>query len=146
MRISDWSSDVCSSDLSKSDGSITVQTFPAAQLYKNTDQHQAVINGQVELGVGVISEFADVVPTVGIVDLPFLVHTYEEMQKALLGDLGARLSSNTEKVGLKIIGWAALGFRNALGNNKHPIKKPSELAGTTTPQLRILPVSPLQSQ
>ncbi|WP_327649591.1 TRAP transporter substrate-binding protein [Aurantimonas sp. C2-6-R+9] len=62
------------------------------------------------------------------------------MQAALMGDLGQQLSEQTRRVGLNIIGWADLGFLNALGNNKRPVHTPADVVGLKLRSFGVYPV------
>ncbi len=112
-----------------SGGSITVEHYPAATLFKTTNLHKAVSDGQIEMGYGTTAWFAGQLPAMGVMDLPFLFRTKDQVKNALLGDFGAGMSEVVEAANMKIIGWLDLGFTNALGVKKITIKKPDDLKG-----------------
>lgn len=129
----------------ESKGHIVIEHYPAATLFKTTNLHQAVGSGQIQMGYGTTAWFADQLPAMGIMDLPFLFESQQQVEKALTGDFGAAMSKITERADMKIIGWLDLGFANALGTNKVLVKRPDDLKGLRIRAYGVFPALTIQA-
>jgi len=110
-------------------GRLQIDVFPAAQL--GTDQQ---LLSQVRLGgvqfINLASAvLATYVPDAGIVNVGFAFNDYDQVWKAMDGDLGAFISAQISAKGLLTVGKAwNNGFRQITSSEK-PIKTPADLAG-----------------
>jgi tripartite ATP-independent transporter DctP family solute receptor len=110
-------------------GRVEINLFPANQLGSDTDLLGQIRNGAVDyLNIG-SSVLATLVPTVGIVNTGFAFTSYDEVRKAMDGDLGKFVKSEIENVGVLQIGksWDN-GFRQ-LTSSTREIKTPDDLKG-----------------
>lgn len=110
-------------------GRVEINLFPANQLGSDTDLLGQIRNGAVDyLNIG-SSVLATLVPTVGIVNTGFAFTSYDEVWKAMDGDLGKYVKSEIENVGVLQIGksWDN-GFRQ-LTSSTREIKTPGDLKG-----------------
>lgn len=123
-----------------SDGRIKVDFFPAEALYKSNDLHEAVRNGDLEMGFGATSYWADVEPATAIFDVPFLFPDFETAFKATDGEVGQEFGKLLEKYGVKVIGYMHYGFMDGIGNNVRPIKSPADIKGLKIRTFGFLPV------
>ena len=110
-------------------GRVEINLFPANQLGSDTDLLGQIRNGAVDyLNIG-SSVLATLVPTVGIVNTGFAFTSYDEVWKAMDGDLGRFVKSEIENVGVLQVGksWDN-GFRQ-LTSSTREIKTPDDLKG-----------------
>lgn len=110
-------------------GRVEINLFPANQLGSDTDLLGQIRNGAVDyLNIG-SSVLATLVPAVGIVNTGFAFTSYDEVWKAMDGDLGKFVKSEIEKVGVLQVGksWDN-GFRQ-LTSSTREIKTPEDLKG-----------------
>lgn len=110
-------------------GRVEINLFPANQLGSDTDLLGQIRNGAVDyLNIG-SSVLATLVPAVGIVNTGFAFTSYDEVWKAMDGDLGKYVKSEIENVGVLQIGksWDN-GFRQ-LTSSTREIKTPGDLKG-----------------
>lgn len=110
-------------------GRVEINLFPANQLGSDTDLLGQIRNGAVDyLNIG-SSVLATLVPTVGIVNTGFAFTSYDEVWKAMDGDLGKFVKSEIENVGVLQVGksWDN-GFRQ-LTSSTREIKTPEDLKG-----------------
>jgi tripartite ATP-independent transporter DctP family solute receptor len=110
-------------------GRVEINLFPANQLGSDTDLLGQIRNGAIDyLNIG-SSVLATLVPTVGIVNTGFAFTSYDEVWKAMDGDLGKFVKSEIENVGVLQIGksWDN-GFRQ-LTSSTREIKMPDDLKG-----------------
>ena len=67
----------------KSNGSIEVQIYDSAQLYKDKEVPAAVGSGAIEAGVASLTRYVGDVPAVDIFYQPFLFNSEEKVRKAV---------------------------------------------------------------
>ena len=112
----------------KTKGSVTIQIYPAGQLFNDKTMNDALMSGGIDLGLNTVGRWASIIPAMDIFDVPFLFPTYESVSKAIDSGLGEKLGAELEKKGVKPIIWADYGFVE-IANNIKEVKKPSDLAG-----------------
>lgn len=109
------------------DGGVTVQIFPNAQLGGERDIAQAVRRGSVEMG-GIGVGLSGWVPEMSITDAPFLWKTRQQAYNAFAGEFGDDLRKLSLDKGFKLCGWTDLGFR-CMTNNVKPVLKADDMQG-----------------
>ena len=110
-------------------GRVEINLFPANQLGSDTDLLGQIRNGAVDyLNIG-SSVLATLVPAVGIVNTGFAFSSYDEVWKAMDGDLGKFVKAEVENVGvLQVCKSWDNGFRQ-LTSSTREIKTPDDLKG-----------------
>jgi tripartite ATP-independent transporter DctP family solute receptor len=110
-------------------GRVEINLFPANQLGSDTDLLGQIRNGAIDYLNIASSVLATLVPKVGIANTGFAFTSYDEVWKAMDGDLGAFMKSEIEGVGLIQVGksWDN-GFRQ-LTSSTREIKTPDDLKG-----------------
>lgn len=110
-------------------GRVEINLFPANQLGSDTDLLGQIRNGAVDfMNIGA-SVLATLVPKAGIINTGFAFTSYDEVWKAMDGDLGKFVKSEIEAVGLlhPCKFWDN-GFRQ-LTSSTREIKTPDDLKG-----------------
>ncbi|WP_370551250.1 TRAP transporter substrate-binding protein [Glaciimonas sp. PAMC28666] len=122
-----------------SNGRMSIKLFPANQLGSDTDLLAQIRNGGVEFFNIAASILATLVPAAGIVNTGFAFSNYDEVWKAMDGDLGKYIYAQVEKVGVLNMSrsWNN-GFRQITSSTK-PIRTPEDLRGM---KLRV-PAAPI---
>ena len=120
-------------------GRLEIKLFPANQLGSDTDLLAQVRNGGVEFFNQASSVLATLVPAAGIVNTGFAFSDYDQVWKAMDGELGKYVRAQIEKVGLLTMSrpWDN-GFRQVTTSTK-PIRTPDDLRGV---KLRV-PSAPM---
>jgi tripartite ATP-independent transporter DctP family solute receptor len=120
-------------------GRLEIRMFPANQLGSDTDLLAQVRNGGVEFFNQASSTLSTLVPAAAVANTGFAFTSYDEVWKAMDGDLGQYIRAQIERVGLLTMArpWDN-GFRNITSSTK-PIKTPEDLKGF---KLRV-PPSPM---
>ena len=110
-------------------GRVEINLFPANQLGSDTDLLGQIRNGAVDYVNMGASVLATLVPRAGIVNTGFAFASYNEVWKAMDGDLGKFVESEIENVGILQVGkcWDN-GFRQ-LTSSTREIKTPEDLKG-----------------
>jgi TRAP-type C4-dicarboxylate transport system substrate-binding protein len=127
----------------RSNGSIEVQVFPAGQLYKDADAIQALNNGSLDMQLAVASYLSVVIPSMRIVDLPYLTPTPYDLPILLDVNkpLGAYINQRAKEKGINILGWWAAGDV-LVTNTKRPLQTAADLKGMT---LRVIGGAPAEA-
>jgi TRAP-type transport system periplasmic protein len=104
--------------------------------YRAEDILWLVEHGLLSLGYQSSSYLTDLVPELGVADLPFLFATRDEARAAMDGKFGAMLAAKIEeRIPYRILGWFENGFRH-ISNRLRPIHRPADLTGM---RIRVLP-------
>lgn len=112
----------------KSKGSVTIQIYPAGQLYNDKNMNDAIISGGIDMGLNTVGRWATIVPAMDIFDVPFIFPSYEKVDKAIDSGLGEKLGAELLKKGVRPLIWADYGFVQ-YANNKKLVKSPADFEG-----------------
>lgn len=112
----------------KSKGSVTIQIYPAGQLYNDKNMNDAIISGGIDMGLNTVGRWATIVPAMDIFDVPFIFPSYEKVDKAIDSGLGEKLGAELMKKGVRPLIWADYGFVQ-YANNKKLVKSPADFDG-----------------
>jgi tripartite ATP-independent transporter DctP family solute receptor len=123
-------------------GRVSIKLFPANQLGSDTDLLAQVRNGSVEffnLSSLILSTF---VPASGITSAGFAFKGYDDVWKAMDGELGAYIRAEIAKTPIFTVSKAwDNGFRHITSSTRE-IKAPADLKGF---KVRVPPAPPLTS-
>ncbi|MGB9661307.1 MAG: TRAP transporter substrate-binding protein [Moorellaceae bacterium] len=112
----------------KTKGEIEIQVFPNSQLGEQRDALEGMKVGTLEMAMVAAGPLGQFVPTVDVLNLPYIFRDLDHLHKALDGDPGKKLSGDIQKAGYEFLFWMDSGSRNVI-NNKRPIYKPEDLKG-----------------
>ena len=112
----------------KTKGSVTIQIYPAGQLYNDKNMNDAIISGGIDMGLNTVGRWATIVPAMDIFDVPFIFPSYEKVDKAIDSGLGEKLGNELMKKGVRPLIWADYGFVQ-YANNKKLVKTPADFDG-----------------
>jgi C4-dicarboxylate-binding protein DctP len=113
-----------------SGGSLEIQIFDSAQLYADKDVPQAVASGEIDMGVATLSRFADAVPAVDVLTVPFALPTASALASAVAPGSAVRqpLDDAIAKTGARVLWWQAYGGTVLLSKGG-PVRSPADMAG-----------------
>lgn len=110
-------------------GRIAVQLFPSAQLGSAGEQLENTKTGVQEIALFSPAYASRFFPKYNVLELPFLVTSWDEAQKMLGSDAYAKLVGDaSETMGIRIIGNFPYGFRN-VANRKHAVNVLGDFRG-----------------
>lgn len=114
----------------ESGGSLKIEIYPSAQLYKDKEVPQAVSSGAIEMGVASITRFAGTIPAVDIFYVPFMFPDSKKIKKATAPGSPVRgpLDEAILKTGARPLWWQAFGGAIILSKGA-PIKTPDDMKG-----------------
>ena len=113
----------------RSRGRIEIAVYPNGELAKGERELlKAIQEGSIDFYVGSTGPVSGFIPSMGILDLPFLFRDYTHADQVLDGPVGNRLLTDLEKANLKGLAFWENGFRN-LTNSKRAVKTPGDARG-----------------
>ena len=114
----------------ESGGSIEVEIYDSAQLYKDNEVPQAVGSGSIEAGVASLTRYVGDIPAVDIFYQPFLFDTEDKVKKATAkgGPIRGPLDEAIKDTGATVLWWQAYGG-SVLLSNGGPLKSPDDMKG-----------------
>lgn len=110
-----------------SNGQMTVQIFPAAQLGSDVSVAKKVQSGAIEAEILTANKLGSFYPGMDLYALPFLLGDFDVAAKVFRQPIHQTVIQELEqKTGLKSLAFVGAGFRN-ITNSKHPVNKPEDL-------------------
>ena len=109
-------------------GAYVVEVYPNAALGDERTMLEGMQMGTMDMGIITSGPFVNFVPEMGVLDMPFLFGSNEEVYKVLDGEVGQELLGKLEDVGIKGLSYAERGFRN-LTNSVRPVKAAADVKG-----------------
>ena len=112
----------------RTNGDVRITVFPADQLGKQLEVVEGTMLGTQDLFLVSDTVLSNWIPDMGILNLPFLFSSLDDVHKVLEGPVGEKLAAQMEPTGAVVIGWWMGGMRH-ITNSKQPITQPSDLEG-----------------
>jgi C4-dicarboxylate-binding protein DctP len=127
----------------RSNGEIVIQVFPSGQLYKDVDAIQALNNGSLDMQLAVVSYLSVVIPSMRLVDLPYLAPSPYDLPELLdlSKPLGSYINARAKEKGLNILAWWAAGDVLMVTTEK-PVSTAADMKGMT---FRVIGGAPAES-
>ncbi|MFF3099457.1 DctP family TRAP transporter solute-binding subunit [Viridibacillus arvi] len=126
----------------KTDGRIRVVIYPNGMLYNDNNELNALENGDVEMIAPSFSKMTNTLPTWSVLDLPYLFHTEEDVERVLTGPFGEQLLNQLGRYNIKGLAFWNNGFKQILTSGK-PILASGDFKGL---KVRAMPSKVLQQQ
>ena len=104
-----------------------VEIYPNAQLGQDPALAQAVKLGTLDITVNgpMLQQY---VPSLAVMDLPFLYRTLADAHKWQDGSVGAKIKADCDSAGFHFLGWIDIGMRSVT-NNRRPIETVADFKG-----------------
>jgi C4-dicarboxylate-binding protein DctP len=126
-----WAKDVAT----QSNGTLHIRIFPSSQLYKTTENFDAVSDGAVDLALnGLFGETGEN-PVFGVMGLPFVWPSFEAVISSCKNGLNTLMDEEAKPFGVKIIGVAFVDYAQWF-TTKKPLISPEDFKGV---RLRVYP-------
>lgn len=109
-------------------GMAKVEVYGGAVLGNEISMLEQVQIGSLELASTSLSAFANFVPELKVLDMPFLFRDYDHVYKALDGPIGQEFAEIIESKGFKLLSFGEVGFK-VLSNSQREIREPADLKG-----------------
>lgn len=113
----------------KTQGRVVIQGFPGGQLGGSRDMIEAVANNIQTIVTEGAANFGQWVPSISIVEAPYIWRDADHMVKTLNGPFGEELNKQLiEKRGMRILGATYYGTRH-LTTSRKEVKSVADMAG-----------------
>lgn len=126
----------------KTQQAVKVELFPNGILYNETDEVEALRNGNVQMIAPSFSNISEIDPSWMIFDLPFAFPSDEAVNEAIQGSIGKGLVASLASKQIIGLAFWKNGFRQ-ITSNKGPITSPTDLKGM---KFRIQPSKVIDAQ
>ncbi|WP_341300118.1 DctP family TRAP transporter solute-binding subunit [Lysinibacillus sp. FSL H8-0500] len=126
----------------RSNGYIEVQVFPNGVLYKDGEELNALLRGDIQMIAPAISKITTLVPEWSVMDLPYAFQNADEVHTYIESHVGQTLMTKLNTHNLLPMGVWDSGFKQ-LSNSIRPIKTVQDLQGL---RVRIMPSDILAEQ
>lgn len=112
----------------ESKGSLSVEIYDSAQLYKDKQVPQAVASGAIEMGVAALTRFAGTIPTAELFFVPFMFDSNEAIAKATSPDnvIRQKIDASVLTTGARILWWQPFGLAVMLSKDE-PMASPASM-------------------
>lgn len=118
--------------MQKANGTLEVQIYPSAQLYKDPDVYEAIMTGAIEGGHLYNDLHTRYVPEASAMVTWFLWDTTEEAyQVGIKGPLRAKIDAEMEKKGIKTLAWIPWSLEDFCFVTTKEVKVPADMKGLT---------------
>lgn len=111
----------------KSDGRIQINVLPAGQLGGDVEIIEQVQQGIVQIAIPPTATLGNFEPKLQLLDLPYILPSYDKMVEVLDGPLGRQILDTLEPQGFYGVNFWGAGFRH-MTNNVRPITSVEDLA------------------
>jgi tripartite ATP-independent transporter DctP family solute receptor len=113
----------------KSNGRIVIQSFPGGQLGGSRDMIDAVANGAQQIVTEGAANFGAWVPSISVVEAPYIWRDAAHLDKAMNGPIGAQFNDTLVKArGMRILGTTYYGTRHITTTSKE-VRSPADMVG-----------------
>ncbi|MDR1519034.1 MAG: DctP family TRAP transporter solute-binding subunit [Planctomycetota bacterium] len=109
-------------------GAVTIQLFPDSVLGGTDSQIGQVKSGTLDITLSGSGNFAGMIPSLNVFDVPFLFRDYDHVDKVMDGPIGRAIMDDAETQGFKGMSLWENGFR-ALTNRRNPARTPDDVKG-----------------
>ncbi len=109
------------------EGAVEAKLYTGGVLGDEVKIVQSLRRGRIQAAYVSVAPFPSIVPEIGVISLPFLWESPDEIDYVLDTYLFDAYAPLFEKAGLKLLAWSEIGS-SALGGNR-TITKPADLAG-----------------
>jgi len=126
----------------RSNGHVEIQVFPNGVLYKDGEEMNALLRGDIQMIAPAISKITSFVPEWSVMDLPYAFKNAKEVHTYVESEVGQSLMKRLNKHNLISMGIWDSGFKQ-LSNSIRPIQNLTDLQGL---RMRIMPSDILAEQ
>jgi len=137
-----WAAEFASLVEEYTQGEAIVEVYPSGQLYqKESDALAAAAAGTIELAAPLSGMASGLVPTMSVLDLPFLVQDHDTWYSLLDGPIGQDLLQAGEEKGIRGLAFIP-NVAGGIFNSKRPLRYPDDFEDL---KLRVPPMPVLEA-
>lgn len=109
----------------RTDGYVEVQVFSNSKLYKDGEELEALLNGDIQMIIPATSKITPLIPEWQVIDLPFAFNDIYEVHDYIDSHAGKVLKKKLEEKGLYPLAFWDNGFKQVTSNEK-PLRQPDD--------------------
>jgi C4-dicarboxylate-binding protein DctP len=113
-----------------SGGNVECKIFDNAQLYKDTEIVDALLDELIDVGLVATNKWSGMVPAIDVFEMPFVFTDLTSIKKFLDSGADELLGKEFESRGVKNLFWVDYGYIQFF-NSKRPLTKPDDMKGLT---------------
>ncbi|MDR3265776.1 MAG: DctP family TRAP transporter solute-binding subunit [Synergistaceae bacterium] len=113
-----------------SGGNVECKIFDNAQLYKDTEIVDALLDELVDVGLVATNKWSGMIPAIDVFEMPFVFKDLTSIKKFLDAGADGLLGKEFEGRGVKNLFWVDYGYIQFF-NNRRPLTKPEDMKGLT---------------
>lgn len=123
----------------ETNGQVKLSIYPDGQVGGEREMMESVQNGSLDIGLLSSVVYANFEPKMSVLDIPYLVSSFEEAEELMDGEVGEHLSELMLDKGIRNLAWAHNDFR-IITNSKNAIESPEDLSGIKmrVPESKVL--------
>jgi tripartite ATP-independent transporter DctP family solute receptor len=126
----------------RTDGYVEVQVFPNSFLYKDGEELDALLAGDVQMIAPSTSKVTGLQSEWQVFDLPYAFRDFKEIQQYLGSPVGERMQDGLKQEGMVPLAFWDNGFKQ-MTNNRHDLIQPADFQGL---RFRIMSSEVLEEQ
>jgi tripartite ATP-independent transporter DctP family solute receptor len=112
----------------RTQGRYRIEQYPNSALGGEVEMLKAVKLGTVDLAFITGAPLPNIMPSIGVFNIPFLFRNLAHAHAVLDGPIGRSYLENFREEGLVALAWGENGMRH-ITNSKHEIRSPEDLKG-----------------
>jgi len=113
----------------KTNGTVEVEVYPAAQAFKPKEIIRAVVTGSIEAGVSTNFQWSGMLPVMDVVLIPWLITDLPVIENALSGKPSQMLFKAMASKGVVPLMWMLQCRTNMYTSNNSPLVMPEDFKG-----------------
>ncbi|TAM92530.1 TRAP transporter substrate-binding protein [bacterium] len=110
----------------KTNGRFKVDIFPGGSLGSETNIVAGLQTSTIDFAMHTAGFVESYVPTVGVLDMPFIFKDAAQATRVLSGPVGKQLAADCSQRNIEVLGWAQNAWRN-VESADHAVKTPADL-------------------
>lgn len=111
-------------------GAVRVELYPNSTAYQPSENFSAVRSGKIEAAMTEGNDFAEIVPSAGVLLRPYAFQNVQAMNRFLRSSLMQHIDRDAEARGVHVIGWIGIAFETAFGTGTgRLVYQPQEFSG-----------------
>ena len=113
-------------------GAVHVKVYPNSTAYQPSQNFSAVRSGKIEAAMTEGNDFAEIVPSAGVLLRPYAFQNVQVMNRFLRSSIMQHIDRDAEARGVHAIGWIGIAFETAFGTGTgRLVYQPQDFSGVS---------------
>jgi tripartite ATP-independent transporter DctP family solute receptor len=110
-------------------GGLQITVYPDGQLGGTDDQLEQARVGANVASIADAARLAEIVRSIGVLDMPYMTNSYEEARKVVMSDFFKEWTKQLEEYGYKVLAFNWYQGARHVATRNVPVKTPADLKG-----------------